>query len=195
MRVVCDCDLVIAPADVKWYNWLCAISGESPVIPEYDADYNLANYFPDFEEKYGYNPHSFWDSPYLYHNMPVIKGADKVLGRIALDGGSVLIASHTKGGHFSSKYKYNVLNLKNVNFSRGSGNGFFATKEKYLLPCDMAIDDRAENLVLFPSDVVKVHFKTRYFDPYLDYLKKQENVFITGIDDPWKDIENYLEGV
>ena len=195
MKVLCDCDLVIAPSDVKWYKWLCALSGESPVIPNKDADYNLANYFIDFEKKTGYNPHSFWDSANLYYNMPVINGADKVLDGVSLNGGSILIASHTKGGHFSSKYKYHVDNLKHVDFSRGSGNGFFATKEKYLLTCDLAIDDRAENLVLFPSDVVKVYFKTRYFDPYLDCLKTQQNVFITGIDDPWKDIENYLGGV
>ena len=190
MRIVCDCDLVIAPADVDWLYWLNAVSGRRVVLPENSktASYDLSTYFPDFQEEFGIDPHSFWDNPHLYDTMGVIPWANDVLNLAVEQGANLSIASHTKGGHFSSKYRYTTRKLDKVNFGRGSGNGFFATKEKYMLPCDIAIDDRAENLVLFPDNVLKIYVNTIYTDPYFEELKNQENVFITSIVHPWKDI-------
>lgn len=195
MRVVCDCDLVIAPADIPWLEYLNAVSGENVCFntTQKEVDYDITKYFPDFEKKYGISPMSYWDRAHLYDTMGVIKGADDVLNSLVQRGGHLRIASHTKGGHFSSKYRYINRVLDKVDFGRGTGNGFFATKEKYLLPCDMAIDDRAENLVLFPDDVVKIYLNTIYKDPYLEELKSLPNVIITSIEEPWKDIRDIFE--
>lgn len=195
MRIVCDCDLVIAPADVPWLAWLNAVSGDNVVLPTSgkDALYNLSAYFPDFEKRFGIDPHSFWDNQHLYDTMGTVPGSVETLNYFGKAGDSLLIASHTKGGHFSSKYRYIKRNLPEFDFGRGTGNGFFATKEKYLLPCDVTIDDRAENLVLFPDHVVKIYFNTIYEDPFLEELKALPNVLITSIEDPWKDIFNVVD--
>lgn len=190
MRIVCDYDLVVAPADVHWLNWLNAVSGENVVLPATgkSSHYDLSRYFPDFEQRFRIDPHSFWDNQHLYDTMGTVPGSVETLNYFGAAGDSIYIASHTKGGHFSSKYRHMTKHLTEVDFGRGSGNGFFATKEKYLLPCDMAIDDRAENLVLFPDHVIKVYFNTKYEDPFLAELKTLPNVLITTIQDPWEDI-------
>lgn len=195
MRILCDWDLVVAPADVDWKKYLEAVSGEKIELPvdQKEAEYDLSMYFPDFEKNFGIKPHSFWDNPHLYDTMGTVHGSCEVLNFLGRAGDTISIASHTKGGHFSSKYRHVTRTLKDFDFSRGAGNGFFATKEKYLLPCDIAIDDRAENLVLFPDDVIKVYFNTIYKDPYLEELKTKPNVFITSITDPWQDIYFILD--
>lgn len=195
MRIVCDCDLVVAPADVPWLAWLNAVSGENVVLPATGktAHYDLSTYFPNFQERFGIDPHSFWDNQHLYDTMGTVPGSVETLNYFGKAGDSLLIASHTKGGHFSSKYRYIKRNLPEFDFGRGTGNGFFATKEKYLLPCDIAIDDRAENLVLFPDHVFKVYFNTIYQDPFLDELKNLPNILITTIQDPWKDIFDIVD--
>lgn len=187
MRILCDWDLVVAPADRDWLMYLCRVSGVNLYLPTdvKEVEYDLSLYFPDFEKDFGINPHSFWDNPHLYDTMGTVKGSAETLNFLANAGDKISIASHTKGGHFSSKYRHVTRVLKDVDFSRGSYNGFFATKEKYMIPCDVAIDDRAENLVLFPDEVMKIYFNTIYKDPYLEELKKLPNVVITDIQDPW----------
>lgn len=198
MNIVCDCDLVIAPADKAWLAWLNAVSNKNVSLPTMgkQTPYDLSEYFPDFQEKFGVDPHSFWDNSQLYDMMDEIPGAGQLLRYFAREGdANILIASHTKGGHFSSKFRYVKRVLPTVDFGRGTGNGFFATKEKYILPCSVAIDDRAENLVLFPDNVLKIYFNTIYEDPYLEELQRLPNVLITSIKNPWLDIyHSYLEG-
>lgn len=195
MRIVCDCDLVIAPADVPWLEYLNAVSGKNIQFntTRKEVEYDITLYFPNFQNDYGISPMSYWDRSHLYDTMGVIKGANTVLNGWSEQGNFISIASHTKGGHFSSKYRYTNRVLDKVDFGRGTGNGFFATKEKYLLPCKYAIDDRAENLVLFGDDVIKIYFNTIYIDPYLEDLKKCKNVFITSIETPWEDIVEFLK--
>lgn len=195
MRIVCDCDLVIAPADIKWLDWLNAVSESNVVLPQgvKECHYDLSHYFPNFEEKFNIHPHAFWDTSHLYDTIGIIKGADDFLNSWVEGGHTLAIASHTKGGHFSSKYRYVKRRLNKVDFGRGTGNGFFATKEKYLLPADIAIDDRAENLVLFPDETLKIYFNTIYMDDYLEELKTMPNVLITSIEDPWKDVFNAVD--
>lgn len=194
MRLVCDWDLVIAPADIEWLNWLNAVSRSNI---EFDkthktVHYDITKYFPDFKKQFGVDPYSFWDNQHLYDTMGVVPNSTNVVHRIIANGANISIASHTKGGHLSSKYRHVTRSLDKVDFSRTSGNGFFATKEKYLLPCDVTIDDRAENLVLFPDETLKIYFNTIYEDPYLEELKKLPNVIITGLDNQWEEIESIL---
>lgn len=195
MRLVCDYDLVVAPADVHWLAWLNAVSGDNVILPATGktAFYDLSLYFPDFEQRFGIDPHSFWDTAHLYDTMGTVPGSVETLNYLGEAGDNISIASHTKGGHFSSKFRHMTRHLTSCDFGRGSGNGFFATKEKYLLPCDLTIDDRAENLVLFPDNVMKIYFNTIYLDPYLEDLKSLPNVLITSIANPWEDIFNTLD--
>lgn len=196
MRILCDVDLVIAPADKPWLRWLNEVSGRRKSFKDADfqtVEYDLSYYFPGFKEEFGVAPHAFWDQPYLYDTMGVIDNADRVLNTLVGMGHNLTIASHTKGGHFSSKYRYVKKHLKDVDFGVGSGNGFFATKEKYLLPCDVAIDDRAENLVLFPDHVLKIHFGTIYKDDKLEELRTKPNVWELRSDTPWLDIYEELD--
>lgn len=194
MRILCDWDLVVAPTDVEWLRYLNAVSGENVILKQgvKESDYDLSKYFPRFEERFGIRPHAFWDNPHLYDTLGTIAGGVDFLCSRSKRGDKIAIASHTKGGHFSSKYKHVVRNLAEVDFGRGTGNGFFATKEKYMIPCDVAIDDRAENLVLFPDNVMKIYFNTIYKDPYFEELKTLSNVVITSIENPWMDVFNVV---
>jgi len=194
MRIVCDWDLTVAPSDVHWLNYLNAVSGQNIVLDKNQkvSHYDLSRYFPDFQETFGIAPHSFWENPHLYDTMDVIPDSAEVINSLAESGSTFLIASVTKGGHISSKYRHIRRSLKSVDFSLGTGNGFFATKEKYLLPCDVAIDDRAENLVLFPDNVVKIYLNTIYADEHLAEMKKLPNVIVTPIENPWEYIGKTL---
>lgn len=187
MRIVCDWDLVVAPLDVAWLEWLNKISGLKVKIDPLtkSAHYDLTSYFPGFRDEFNIDPYGFLDNPHLYDTMGAVHGMDSFLNKVAMKGDNVLIASVTKGGHLSSKHKHVLRTVDKVDFSKGTGNGFFATKEKYLLPCDIAIDDRAENLIYFPDDVVKIYFNTPYEDHHLEELKKKPNVVVTGLEYQW----------
>lgn len=187
MQIVCDWDLVVAPLDVAWLEWLNKISGLGVKIDTFtkNADYDLTNYFPGFREEFNIDPYGFLDNPHLYDTMSFVPGMPDFLKYVSRKGSNLLIASVTKGGHLSSKHKHVLRTLDTIDFSKGSGNGFFATKEKYLLPCDIAIDDRADNLLYFPDEVVKIYFNTPYKDNHLEELKKKPNVVITGLEDQW----------
>lgn len=183
MKIVCDWDLVVAPLDVAWLEWLVKVSGDCVGFSEAvkNVDYDLTKYFPGFREKFNIDPYGFLDNPHLYDTMGCIKPMANFLEGVVKEGDNALIASVTKGGHLSSKHKHVLRTLPTIDFGKGSGNGFFATKEKYLLPCDIAIDDRAENLLYFPDHVVKIYYNTMYKDLYLEELKKKPNVVVTGL--------------
>ncbi len=50
MRLVCDWDLVIAPADIEWLNWLNAVSRSNIKFDKAHktVHYDITKYFPDF---------------------------------------------------------------------------------------------------------------------------------------------------
>lgn len=194
MRIMCDWDLCVAPTDKGWAKWLGDIDGNHIQLPDdKTAHYDLSKYYPNFERDYGIKPHSYWDNPHLYDTMGSVPESACTLcdrGRI---GDKISVGSVTKGGHISSKFRHVKRTLCSFDFETpGGGNGFFATKEKYLLSCDVAIDDRAENLVMFPNNVLKIYLNTIYMDDSLEELKTKENLFITSIDRPWADVNEFL---
>lgn len=195
MRIMCDWDLCVAPTDKGWWEWLCKIDGcygmALPLTGK-DTHYNLALYFPHFKENHGIDPHSYWENPHVYDTLGSVLKSQYVLNRWVRMGNNLSIGSVTKGGHISSKFRHVKRTVDDASFEPGSGNGFFATKEKYLLPCDIAIDDRAENLLHFPDEVQKIYLNTIYSDEALFELKKKPNVIITTISSPWADIQDII---
>ncbi len=194
MRIMCDWDLCVAPTDVGWWEWLCKIDGRKDPMPVKGktTHYNLGEYFAWFKHQHGIDPQSYWDNLHLYDTMGAVEGAARVLNRWGRFGNNISVGSVTRGGHISSKFRHVKRVASDFSFEPGSGNGFFATKEKYLLPCDIAIDDRAENLLHFPDSVEKIYFNTVYDDSALMRLVNKPNVHITTIETPWQDIESIL---
>lgn len=194
MRIMCDWDLCVAPTDKLWAKWLGDIDGNYIELPkDKTAHYDLSKYYPNFEKDHGIKPHSYWDNPHLYDTMGSVPGAAAVLYERGASGDKMSVGSVTKGGHISSKFRHVKRTLNSFDFdTRGSGNGFFATKEKYLLPCDVAIDDRAENLLMFPDNVLKIYLNTIYMDDSLEELKTKANVIVTSIEHPWMNIRSVL---
>jgi len=155
-----DIDLTIVPSDVYWEKWLKKHFKQILEIPEENADYNLGKYFA--ESKFGLKHMDFWDNPHLYDEMEFIPGCYDALEDLKKCGHNLLFISHTRSGHFSSKFR--LLNkLPFLQFESGCQDGFIATKEKGVLSpaVDIMIDDRNKFLNQF-FNVKTILFKTRY---------------------------------
>lgn len=155
-----DIDLTIVPSDVYWEAWLKRHFEQISEIPKENADYNLGKYFK--ESKNGLKHMDFWDNPHLYDEMELLPGCYDALKALKESGHNLLFISHTRSGHFSSKFRL-LSKLPFLEFESGSKDGFIATKEKGVLSpaLNIMIDDRNKFLNQF-YDVKTVLFETRY---------------------------------
>lgn len=110
------------------------------------TSYNLCDYW-------GEKAMDFWSNETLYDNLTPNPQAAKTLSKLNDLGYEIGFCSYTKKGHFSSKcdfinayfpYRKFILNTKEKNYTR----------------CDWFIDDRSSNLIIQPSEVNTILYKT-----------------------------------
>lgn len=199
LTLAVDFDLVMYPSDVHWVDWLNQVydNGEYLRFPYQEGkpelykkyNYNTGSYFSDFKERTGLEPHDFWDNPFLYDVMHPISGSVDVLRKVKESGNNVVVVSHCKGEHLSSKTRAIKKNYPFIDLNPQSKDGFIATKEKSIVRADAMIDDRYYNLKGFPDETLKIYFNTKWED---ELFKASDVDLITSVSNPWVDIEEFL---
>lgn len=199
MRLGIDVDLTLVDTGSEWWRWLsdCGNYYRERGIFKFKEkegisklDYDLTKYFPDYEERCRHNPFGFWKQENLYDWLKPLPHSVVVLKQLVEAGHDIVFISHCHGGHFKSKVDWLKRHFPFADI--GVKGGFIATKEKYLVNVDVMIDDRIENLLHFPDEVIKVYFNTIYTDN--DFVRSDVDM-ITSIDNGWLDIKDYFEGI
>ena len=196
MRLGIDVDITLVETGKTWWEWLSSEYSSREFYYIDDAyrnmgklDYNLSRYFKDCsEDKPKTNPYDFWSKADLYDELNPLPNSVKVIGKLVEAGHEIVFISHSKKGHISSKVRWLKKWFPEADI--GGKGGFIATKEKHFVDVDIMIDDRAENLLKFKDEVVKIYVETIYQDPLFD---KKGFDFVSEIDNTWKSIETFLE--
>lgn len=191
--IAVDFDLVMYPSDQGWIDWLNKISRVNRQFKYVEGqekyNYNTSVYYDNFKELTGVDPYSYWDEPHLYDLLKPIDGSVEVLKKVKESGNNVVVVSHCKGDHLSSKARAIKNNYSFIDLNPQSKDGFVATKEKSVVKADVMIDDRYYNLKSFPDETFKIYFNTKWKDE--DFNKSSVDL-ITSINNPWEDIEEFL---
>lgn len=133
------------------------------------TSYNLCDYW-------GEKAMDFWSNESLYDNLTPNPEATKTLKSLYLQGYDIGFVSYTKKGHFESKcnflnkwfpYRKFILNTKEKNYTR----------------CNWFIDDRASNLIIQPSEVNTILYKTNVANDERD---------VDFVTDSWEDIYSII---
>lgn len=159
MNIGVDIDLTIVDTGNGWRSWLEKHFPQIKEIPEHNISYNLGEYFG--KSKTGLTHFEYWDNNHLYDDLEFIHGVEESLRSIKECGHNLYFTSHTRPGHFKSKFR--MLNrLGFVDFSKG--DAFFATQEKGALSgcISVMVDDRNKFLNQFSGDVIKIRYDTPY---------------------------------
>lgn len=187
LRVGIDIDLTIVPSDIYWEQWLKKHFKQKCEIPDKDVDYNLGNYFE--ESSTGLHHMDFWDNPNLYDEMDLYPSCYEALKLIKEDGHDLVFISHTRPGHFSSKFRL-LKRMPFLFFDSGYDDGFIATKEKGVLSnaLDIMVDDRNKFLNQFYG-VGTVLYKTKYKQD-----EKPRDIYDLETSD-WKEIIKFIRKI
>lgn len=145
--LVCDVDGVVVDLSYRWWNWLVNqsdfVDDTTPTFEETKVYYDYSILFEGIVDKDVAN--HFWKMGHLYDEAIPLEGSKSALESFKQTGWDIVFASHVEGSHSLSKYNFLKRNF--------SFDGFMATREKHFLRANIVIDDRAENLLKFPSDV------------------------------------------
>lgn len=178
-----DVDEVLVESGKRWLAWL-VVNADPNMPPEaitkmasmYNMNEAVLPYLPpDFD------PMGFWHCDKLYDDM--WPRNDALSGLLTLkDAGYDLYAvTFCIGNHFSSKANFIEKNFSNV------FNDMIATGSKHLVRGDLVIDDRMKYLKPFPSETIKILFKS----PYAQCTDGHPDFVMDG----WKDIGRILEQI
>jgi len=149
-RILVDVDLTVVDLSRTWWRWLELQTKVEKEYPERGlVDYDLSTYFPQTTD-----PMDFWRNEGLYDMGVPIKGSVEALRDLSEEY-NIFFASHCKGNHFRSKYRFLDRYFPFM-------EGFAATKEKYAVSCDIAIDDRNVFLNSLPAETPKLRFETGF---------------------------------
>lgn len=183
-----DLDLTYVDTGLGWYLWLCKHFPQIEEIPDHDIDYNLGRYFG--ESRSGLKHMDYWSNNHLYDDLEPRPGAHDCIRDWKERGIRELFISHTKSGHFKSKFRM-LKKEPFLNFGTGNGDAFIATKEKGLLSgaLNVMIDDRIDMLNQFDDHVVKILFKTPYTQ------KETPRVPFDLVSDSWVEINEFVNEV
>lgn len=183
-----DLDLTSVDTGRGWYEWLCRHFEQIEELPEGNIDYNLGKYFSPGTT--GLTHFDYWDNNHLYDDLYLIKGAEETFQEWKRKGYRLIFISHTKSGHFKSKFRM-LKKMPFLKFGDGSSDAFVATKEKGLLSdaVDVMIDDRIDMLNQFSDKVVKIQFETPYTQ------KETPRTTFDLVTDEWSDIRDFVEEI
>lgn len=183
-----DLDLTAVDTGTGWYLWLLKHFPQIEDIPKENIDYNLSKYFG--ESKTGLLPYDYWSNNHLYDDLEFINGFVEALTEWKTKGDRAIFISHTKSGHFKSKFRM-LKKLPMVSFGDGKSDAFVATKEKGLLSgaVDVMIDDRIDMLNQFDDSVVKILYKTPYTQ------KESPRTQFDLISDNWYEIRDFVSSL
>lgn len=197
MKIGVDVDLTLVDTGSEWWEWLTTIYTSRDFYYLSDTynnhgklEYDLTKYFTDCSEKIEGNPFDFWKQDDLYDKLSPLTHSVEVLRQLVEAGHDIVFISYCHGGHFKSKVDWLKKYFPFVDI--GGKGGFIATKEKHLVNVDAMIDDRIENILYFPDEVIKIYFNTIYAD---NEFVRSEVDMITSVNNGWLDIKEYFEGV
>lgn len=142
-----DVDLVVAPSDVGWKNWLGENYGfvKTPMV-----SYNFGNYYPQKDS------YSYWKD-LDYFSMQPIAGSVDSLEKLSKYFGIVFVSAERCG--YSSKNKKSWL-TKYYPYK----TSYICTEEKWVIDSNKVkaiIDDRKSNLNKFDFEK-RILFNTPY---------------------------------
>lgn len=144
--LVCDVDGVVVDLSRRWYDWICLQTSKyrpAPTFEEVSRHYDYSIPFEGTVDRSVAN--HFWKMSHIYDWATPVEGSVELLEAFKAAGWDIVFASHVEGDHSLSKY-----NFLKKHFPM---DGFMATREKHFLKANIVIDDRAENLLKFSSDV------------------------------------------
>lgn len=154
--ITIDVDGVVVEPYYLWWQWMECTCGVYRPMPERKGDelvdYDLSKYFKKELKKLRVDALDFWRGTDVYNFLRPMPGSVEVIKKLAEEGHKIMWATHCKGFHTRSKYRFIERNYPI--------KGFFATKEKHEIRTDVMIDDRVdvlnkfynnESLVLFDS--------------------------------------------
>lgn len=154
MIIGCDVDGVICPSCAMYLDWLQEITGKSlPDMVMYD--YNPTPYFKKELDGLGMDGWEFFRDRKLYDSMPVCGDAVKYLTKLKNLGHDIVWVSAVKGDHLKSKVEFLKRNFP-------FWDGMITTKEKHFARVDVMIDDRLDNLIRQPDNVMRILYKTKF---------------------------------
>lgn len=181
-----DVDLTIVDTGLDWLFWLQKHFPQVKEMPLKNIDYNLSVYFGP--SKTGLEHYDYWSNNHLYDDLEFMPGFESALSAWKNEGHRAIFISHTKSGHFKSKFRM-LKNLPMVSFGDGKGDAFVATKEKGLLSgaVDVMIDDRIDMLNQFDDSVVKILFKTPYTQ------KEEPKTKFDLVSNDWNEIRSFIQ--
>lgn len=168
-----DVDLTVVRTDKSWWEWLASrCDNKRQSLPDGELNYNLASYFPEVSDPYGY-----WRHEDVYDDLTPMEECVDII-RDLCERHEVIFISACKGNHHKSKYYFLKRHFPKM-------SGFLATKEKQYVNCDVLIDDRNNFLNITPAKH-KLKLKTQY-------TQDEELTAVVAHCDDWNHIDRVLK--
>lgn len=180
MRIMVDCDLVLAASDIAWMHWLERVTCSPNLVPEDGPiNYDLTTYYKERLDFVGRDGYDFWRSTTIYDYVDPVMGSVEAMDRLCSKH-DVVVVSQIKGNHNKSKVQFLKRHFPKI-------KGYVATKEKECTgDYDVIIDDRLTYLNKINSSE-KILFKTPYTQDEGEECR-DDTVIIDG----WASVEDYL---
>jgi 5'(3')-deoxyribonucleotidase len=180
--VAVDVDQTIVDTAYPWWQWLENISGKGLPYDVVSSTYDFTKMYETELREMGIDGLDYWRQKNLYDDLEPLPYAVEALELVSKIG-DVIFVSVLKGDHHKSKYYFLK---KHFPFMQG----LIGTKEKRFVHCDMAIDDRNENLDQFRkyNNCEIVRFDT----PHGQYIKDPEDTIVL---ENWREFLTKVEEV
>lgn len=147
-RIGIDVDCVVIQTDHLWLDWLVETTGKK--VEYLPNDYDFTKEFSRELRLLGMDGFEFWRDEGLYDHLSPHPDCIQTIRRWKKRGHEIVFISSIKGAHHKSKVEFLKRNFE--------FDAFIATKEKGYVDVDVMIDDRQENLDMFPNKVKKFLF-------------------------------------
>jgi 5'(3')-deoxyribonucleotidase len=157
-RLLFDVDQTVTDPSELWWEWLECMTCTDKEMPLPLAgekiSYDLSDYFMAELEMCGVDPMDFWRGTNVYDFARPLEFSVEAIWDLKDAGHKIMFASHCKGHHMRSKYRF-LERWFPV-------DSFHATKEKCDIKCDLVVDDRVSFLNTFDDSVHKILFASPY---------------------------------
>lgn len=170
--IAVDIDNTVVNTGILWNQSLLSRFKQVKWVKGLKQPYNLTELFelPD-----GTDGFDFWRDPSLYNGLQPLEHSVEALTKLS-EQHDIIFVSQAKGWHHKSKFKF-------VEKWFPFNKGLVLTKEKFLVRCDVLVDDSLTQLNSMPEDVKCLWFQTDYIQSGVTPNKHMYNV------NNWKDVD------
>lgn len=183
MIAVIDVDNTVVDSGYHWYQWLELMTKAGYKYEDVCAHHNFTSVYKSIwnEKELSGEPLDYWRASNIYGDMVPYEHCIDTLKLLKNKGYKIVFVSALKGNHHKGKYEWCEKWFPFM-------DAFVGTKEKWTVGCDLIIDDRNENLNMFPNDsVVKIRKNTPYSQ------STELTVNLDGCMDSWLEIKEWVE--